>query len=183
MSKLLRIVIYGSESTGKTTLARDLADYYHTVWVPEYSREYLQKKLDDTGKICEYIDLMPIALGQLELEDRLAAKAQNNLLFCDTNILQTYYYGKAYYENFQHEALWKLIQSRTYDFYFLTQTDVPWQADDLRDRPHKRKEMHNLFENSLKENKLPYITLEGSRSERLNKAIIKVNQLIKKASK
>ena len=36
----MRIGIIGPESTGKTTLAKDLAERYHGVYVPEYAREY-----------------------------------------------------------------------------------------------------------------------------------------------
>ena len=45
-SDCLRIVLYGPESTGKTTLAKLLAKEFHTTWVPEYARVYLQEKWD-----------------------------------------------------------------------------------------------------------------------------------------
>ena len=62
-SDLIKIVLFGPESTGKTTLAKQLAKHYNTVWVPEYAREYLQKKWDDTKEICTLDDLIPIAVG------------------------------------------------------------------------------------------------------------------------
>src|SRR5690625_1168969 len=145
----MKIVTYGAESTGKTSLAKALADYYDTLWVPEYAREYLQEKYDESGEICAYEDLMPIARGQLQNENEKAGKARNGLLFCDTNPLQTYYYGKAYFEAFEHPELCQLIREQTYDFYFLTYIDVPWEADDLRDRPQERQTMHRLFKQSL----------------------------------
>ncbi len=177
----MKIVLYGAESTGKTTLAQALATHFHTVWVPEYARDYLQKKYDQTGEICAYSDLMPIAHGQLALEAKQAEKAQNNLLFCDTNILQTYYYGKAYYKNFTHQALWNLVCQQTYDYYFLTYIDTSWEADDLRDKPNEREEMHQFFKASLEKNGLPYTLLKGSHSERLQSALKKIKQLQKKA--
>ncbi len=175
---MIRIVIYGAESTGKTTLAQALAQHFNTAWVPEYSRAYLQQKMEQTGAICAYEDLMPIARGQLELERKCAQEAQNNILFCDTNILQTYYYGKAYYPNFNHPALWELTQAQKYDFYLLTYIDTPWVADDLRDRPHQREAMHQLFENSLIQNDLPYELIKGNKREKLEKAIDKINILL-----
>lgn len=177
MKDLLKIVLYGSESTGKTTLAMALAAHYNTVWVPEYAREYLQKKYDRTGEVCAYEDLLPIAKGQLKLEAELAKKARNHLLFCDTNILETYYYGKAYYPDFHHPELWQLIKKHPYDFYFLTYIDIPWEADDLRDRPDQRAEMHQFFEQSLRENQVPYMILKGNKEERLAMAIEKLNEL------
>ena len=45
-STCLKVVLFGPESTGKTTLARQLANHFDTLWVPEYMREYLQEKWD-----------------------------------------------------------------------------------------------------------------------------------------
>jgi|SRR5690625_986437 len=175
----MKIVIYGAESTGKTWLAKNLAKNLDTVWVPEYAREFLQKKYDETGNVCSYDDLMPIARGQIRLENQAQKEAKKDLIFCDTNPLQTYYYGRAYFPNFDHPELWDLAINRHYDFYFLTYIDIPWEEDDLRDKPEEREEMHQLFENSLKENNLPYLLLKGNKKERLEKAIDKINQLRK----
>ena len=51
-SSIIKVVLFGPESTGKTTLSQDLAKHYNTVWVPEYAREYLQDKWDKEGKTC-----------------------------------------------------------------------------------------------------------------------------------
>ncbi len=173
----MKIVIYGAESTGKTSIAKALAEYYNTVWVPEYAREYLQKKYNNSGEVCTIEDLMPIAKGQIAQEQKAEQKARNGLLFCDTNPYQTYYYGKAYFKNFEYPELWKLAEQQNYDFYFLTYIDTPWVADDLRDRPEQRKEMHQLFEESLIHNNFPYITLKGSEEERLQQAVHKIQEL------
>ena len=61
---IIKIVLFGPESTGKTTLSEQLARYYNTVWVPEYAREYLQAKWNNERKTCEPHDLLPIAKGQ-----------------------------------------------------------------------------------------------------------------------
>lgn len=174
----MKIVTYGAESTGKTSLAKALATHYNTAWVPEFARGYLQEKYDESGEICAYDDLMPIAKGQLNLENKRAKTARHNLLFCDTNVLQTYYYGKAYFENFEHQDLWDLAMAQDYDFYFLTYIDTPWEPDDLRDKPEERKDMHQLFRKSLDKNDLPYLLLKGSKKERLKKAVEKVDELL-----
>lgn len=173
----MKIVLYGAESTGKTSLAQALAKHFNTEWVPEYAREYLQRKYDDSGKICGIEDLIPIAKGQVEWERKAQKKAESGLIFCDTNPYQTYYYGKAYFKNFAYPELWKLAEQQHYDFYFLTYIDTPWVADDLRDRPEDREKMHKLFENSLKVNKFPYLLLKSSFNSRLNQAIKKVKAL------
>ncbi|MEM9648577.1 MAG: ATP-binding protein, partial [Bacteroidota bacterium] len=73
-SNLIKVVLFGPESTGKTTLSQQLARQYNTVWVPEYAREYLQNKWNNERKTCEPKDLLPIARGQIRLENELTKK-------------------------------------------------------------------------------------------------------------
>ena len=73
-SNCIKVVLFGPESTGKTTLSRQLAKHYNSVWVPEYAREYLQNKWNNERKTCELDDLLPIAEGQIRLENELAKK-------------------------------------------------------------------------------------------------------------
>ena len=87
-SDCLRIVLYGPESTGKTTLAKSLAEHYKTLWVPEFARNYLQRKWDKKKQVCTLNDLFFIAEGQIKQENDLVKNA-NQFLFCDTNILVT----------------------------------------------------------------------------------------------
>ena len=83
---LIKIVLFGPESTGKTTMSELLAKHYDTVWVAEYAREYLQDKWNNERKTCEDADLIPIARGQIALENELALKA-DRILICDTDLL------------------------------------------------------------------------------------------------
>ena len=62
-SAIVKIALFGPESTGKTTLSKQLADYFDTVWAPEFAREYLEKKLNTTAQTCSPEDLLPIAMG------------------------------------------------------------------------------------------------------------------------
>ena len=73
-SNCIKIVLFGPESTGKTTLSGQLARHYNSVWVPEYAREFLQNKWNDERKTCEPKDLLPIAKGQMQLENKLSKK-------------------------------------------------------------------------------------------------------------
>jgi nicotinamide riboside kinase len=73
-ANIIKVVLFGPESTGKTTLSQQLARHYNTVWVAEYAREYLQDKWNNTRKTCENSDLIPIAEGQMRLENELAKK-------------------------------------------------------------------------------------------------------------
>ncbi|HET9826707.1 MAG TPA: ATP-binding protein [Chitinophagaceae bacterium] len=63
---LKKIAVIGPESTGKSTLCERLAQHYRTQWCPEYARQYLMTY----GMTYTYDDLLTIARGQLELEDK-----------------------------------------------------------------------------------------------------------------
>lgn len=174
----LRVVLYGPESTGKTTLARQLAEHYQTEWVPEFARDYLQEKWNKTGVICEFKDILTIAYGQMHLENTLAQTA-HKVLFCDTDLLETLVYSHYYYQTVPDE-LEKAVTDHHYDLYLLTDIDVPWQPDDLRDQPNKRKEMFTLFEFYLKKYNRPYFLLKGNPKERFVTATGLIDELLSK---
>lgn len=177
-SNCIKVVLFGPESTGKTTLSRQLARYYNSVWVPEYAREYLQKKWNNERKTCETTDLLPIAYGQMHLENTLAKKT-NKVLICDTDLLETKVYSEAYYAGSCDPILSKYAIENTYDLYFLTYIDIPWQADDLRDKPKQRKQMFQAFHEALKTYDKPYVILKGTKEERMQLATQHIDRLLK----
>ncbi len=180
-SDCIKVVLFGPESTGKTTLAKQLAEYYNAEWIPEYAREYLQEKWDKTKEICTYDDLMLIAEGQMKLENE-AAKRAKEVLICDTDLLETKIYSEVYFNGLVHPVLDKISLENVYDLYLLTYIDVPWTPDDLRDKPHQREEMFLNFKECLDKHELPYIVIEGDETSRFEKAITNISQLIKKKS-
>ncbi|WP_372768025.1 AAA family ATPase [Lutibacter sp.] len=178
---IVKVVLFGPESSGKTTLSKLLARHYNTVWVPEYARDYLQNKWNNERKTCENSDMIPIAEGQMKLENELAQKA-DKILICDTDLLETKVYSEAFYGGFVHPDLQNAALQNTYDLYLLTYIDAPWKKDDLRDRPEQRKEMFDAFENALKKHHRPYILLKGEKKERLEIAIREIDKILKSRS-
>lgn len=176
---LVKVVLFGPESTGKTTLSGQLARHYNTVWAPEFARDYLQEKWNNERKKCEQEDLIKIAEGQIALENELARKA-DKVLICDTDLLETKVYSEEFYGGFVDAKLDIAAIENTYDVYFLTYIDTPWEADDLRDKPEERLEMFNAFENALKKNNRPYILLKGDKETRLKKATEIIDGLLSK---
>lgn len=174
----IKVVLFGPESTGKTTLSRHLARYYNSVWVPEYARTYLQDVWNNERRTCEPKDLLPIAKGQIALENELAKKT-NSVLICDTDLLETKVYSEAYYSGTCDPVLDKYAIENTYDLYFLTYIDVPWEADDLRDKPNERERMFEAFEDALKKYNRPYVLLKGNKKQRLEEAVKHIDKLIK----
>ena len=168
-SNIIKITVFGPESTGKTTLCQQLANHFNEPWIAEYAREYLQNKFKNQQKTCEPTDLLPIAVGQMALENNAISIAKK-LLFCDTNLLLTKVYSELTY-GFCDPILDAAAKKHEYDLFFLTDVDVPWQADNLREKPQNREEDFQYFKNTLLQNHKPYVTLSGTSEQRLQKAI------------
>lgn len=177
---IIKIVLYGPESTGKTTLAKQLAKHFQTIYVEEFARDYLQKKWDVSQSICAPEDLFPISIGQIKLENE-ALKSANKYLFCDTNLMCTKVFSEIYY-GFCDAALEKAARKHKYNLFFLTDIDVPFEKDDLRDKPKEREKLIQTFEQALIDNKKPYIKLSGNKEERFEKAIAAIEELEKAMS-
>ena len=174
---IIKIAMFGPESSGKTTLSRQLAGHFDTGWVPEFARQYLEEKLKNANEVCIPEDLLPIAIGQIRAENN-GLNTANKLLFCDTNLLVTKVYSEVYY-NFCDPILDKAAKKHKYDLFFLTDIDLPFEKDELRDSEENRNKFFDIFQKSLKENNKPYILLSGNIDERLIKAIDLINDLVK----
>ncbi|TDX14053.1 DUF4301 family protein [Flavobacterium sp. S87F.05.LMB.W.Kidney.N] len=172
---IIKIALFGPESTGKTTLAKQLAEYYETEWVPEFARDYLQEKWEENKHICVADDMMPIAYGQTALENQKLASA-NKYLFCDTNLMVTKVFSEMYY-GFCDPLLNEAALKHEYDLFFLTDIDVPWEKDDIRDTPEGRESVFSVFKQTLIDTKKPFITLSGDKESRLKKAISIIDNL------
>jgi NadR type nicotinamide-nucleotide adenylyltransferase len=171
-----RVVVTGSECTGKTTLAGDLARQFGTVCVAEYAREYLDRKVATTGLPLDERDVEPIARGQIAAEDRGAATAKG-LLVLDTDLVSTTVYARHYYGAC---PAWidQAARDRRGDLYLLCDIDVPWVADSVRDRPHHREHIHALFVEALNTLGAPYVLIRGSWAARLTTAVAAVSEVL-----
>lgn len=176
-TEIIKIALFGPESTGKTTLAKQLAEHYKTAWAPEFARDYLQEKWEKTAQICDVNDMLPIAYGQTKLENESLSIA-NKYLFCDTNLMVTKVFSEVYY-NFCDPILDKAARKHKYDLIFLTDIDVPWEKDDLRDKPEGRESVFAVFKQTLIEHDKPFITLSGDKELRLKKAVAIIDDLEK----
>ena len=171
-ASVLRVVLTGSESTGKTTLARRLAEHYRTAVSREFVREYAIERNNQLG----FEDHGPIARGQMAAEDEAVAAARR-VAFLDTDLVSTVVYCEHYYGRC---PLWILetAAERAGDLYLLMNVDVPWVPDPARDRGDRREEMHALFRNRLEAMHLPYVEIGGDWDQRLAAAVKAVDALL-----
>jgi HTH-type transcriptional regulator, transcriptional repressor of NAD biosynthesis genes len=153
-----KICFYGPESTGKSTLARQMAQYYHAEFVPEVSREII------TSNDFTIHDIIVIGKAQTE---RVLAKERiaNTFLFCDTDLITTQIYSRQYL-GVVPPVLYELEAMVKYDQYFLFDVDVPWVSDGLRDLGGKRREMYKIFKGELDKRNMVYTVVSGSYAER-----------------
>jgi NadR type nicotinamide-nucleotide adenylyltransferase len=170
---LIRVVVTGSECTGKSTLVEALAKRYGGVAVPEYVREFVRAK----GSPPEQTDVDAIGRGQIALEDQYIAD-NPRLLVHDTDLVSTLVYSQHYYGDCP-PWIEGALRQRPADLYLLTGIDVPWVADgDQRDRGDRRGEMHQLFMQALIVRNLPVVELRGSHETRMAVAAGEIDVLL-----
>ncbi len=169
-----RLVLTGPESTGKSTLAAQLAGHFQAPLVPEFARAYLQDKLLRCGRHCALEDVPPIAWGQQAAEEKALAQAHGGFIICDTDILTICIWSECFFAAVPHELdllLGDLRPRLSQDLYLLTDIDVPWIADGIRDRPGDRAGQMALFQRRLAEMGCRVALISGGWGERLNQAI------------
>lgn len=173
MQKPKRILILGPESTGKSTLAAALAAYFQEPWVPEVAREYLEK-LD---RPYAYEDLVQIGKQQMQLENELARGAKN-YLFCDTDLRVIQVWSQHRYGKVDPWVLEEL-ERRTYDLILLCATDLPWQADPLREHPDLgiREQLFDQYLEMTKKSGYPFRIISGDASARLKVSVEAIRAL------
>jgi NadR type nicotinamide-nucleotide adenylyltransferase len=175
-----KIVVIGPESTGKSTLCKQLAKHYETLWCPEYAREYLLTH----GKRYTYENLLTIARSQVALEDKYIDAAKKEIphspLFIDTDMYVMkvwceFVFGKC------HRYILDQIAERKYDLYLLCNTDLPWVKDELREYPDlkTRERLYQIYKDIMVNQPVPWVEIGGTNEERLQKAITAVDMLLK----
>jgi len=165
-----KIIVTGPESSGKTTLARQLAQHYQTVWVPEYARDYI----DGLNREYEEADLLEIAKGQVSREDEFAAKYSPGLLFCDTSLLVIKIWSEVKYKRC-HPWILEQLEQRKVDLYLLAYPDIPWEPDPQREHPHQRMELFDIYKKELQDK--PHLVVKGDEEPRLHAAIQAIGSL------
>jgi nicotinamide riboside kinase len=160
---MLKVVLTGPESTGKTAMAALLAGALGTVWSPEFARSFVAH----LGRPYRRDDLRAIGRGQRLWEDWYAARAET-VLVCDTDwtVLQVWeQYGYGAFADFEWQKGYG--PPRPADLYLLCSPDFPWQPDPLREHPEEREVLFEWYERLLVGYGVNYAVLKGSPEERL----------------
>lgn len=170
-----KIVLTGPESSGKSVMAKALAQHFKTNWAPEFARYYLAH----LGRPYVRDDLQAIGKGQSAWETWYAQQAQP-VYFCDTDwtVLQIWEHFRF---GLPEDGNWHwakgYAQAQTADLYFLCVPDFPWQSDPLRENAEQRDVLFVWYENLLIKTGTAYMVLQGAHAARLNAAISEVSKL------
>lgn len=186
MREISKVVIIGPESTGKSTLCKNLAQHYNSVWCPEYAREYLLTH----GSNYTFDDLLTIAKGQLHLENKYVEKAHKeweagerktprSVLFVDTDMYVMKVWCEYVFEKCHQFIIDKIVET-TADIYLLCNIDLPWVKDELREYPDlkTREELFHIYKDILVNQNVPWKIVNGNYEERLQNAIGAINNAL-----
>jgi HTH-type transcriptional repressor of NAD biosynthesis genes len=168
-----RVVLIGAESTGKTTLAQQLAERFNTSWVPEFGREHWERKLAgrtllDPPPSWTHEEFVEIAAEQQARENR-AARTANRVLICDTNAFATGTWHERYYRA-RDARVDAIGATDRVDLYLLTAPDVPFVQDGVRDGEQIRDRMHGRFEEQLQNGPTGWRLINGPYARRFSTA-------------
>lgn len=164
--KVKKIAIVGPESTGKSTLSKQLAQHYNVPWVPEYARYYCA----NLTAPCTLQDEINMFHGQVALEDAVLDTTQSDFLVCDTTFITIKIWSDAFFgktPQFVIDALYE----RPYDLYLLMDIDLPWEDDPLRDFPNQRAHFMQVWKTELAAIGANYKLVGGTGTSRFNNAV------------
>lgn len=165
-NKIIKIAITGPESSGKSYTAEFLAREFDGWYVPEYAREYLSQ----LNEPYNYNDVVNIAYGQLDVENKViqdAIKEDVKFVFFDCELINTHIwldekFGKS------EDFIMKAIEQSNYDHYLLMSPDIPWVDDPLRENPNDRNRLFEKYVEYLNHLNKSYTVIKGNYPVRNN---------------
>jgi HTH-type transcriptional regulator, transcriptional repressor of NAD biosynthesis genes len=164
-----KICISGSESTGKSTLAINLAKHYNTPVVEEMAREVIEKTNDVV-----FEDLMKIATLHAETINK-KMKLVNKILICDTDVNITKSYSKYLFKKPLVTPQW-IDDANQYGLHLYLETDCPFVQDGTRLSKIERDNLDAFHKTQLREAGIDFVSITGNWEERFEKAVAVIDK-------
>jgi NadR type nicotinamide-nucleotide adenylyltransferase len=173
---VLRVCVLGAESTGKTTLAAALAEYYRTLWVPEYGAPYHHVGRGNPYRPWTSDEFLHIARIRDWLEEFLAGYA-NSFLLADTDTFVTAVFHETYLGE-RNDELEAMVEPKRYALYLLCDVETPFHRDRLGlRREDARRAMHERYVEHLRTSDVSWVEVRGTHDERLRTAVEAIGAL------
>ena len=162
---MLKIIVTGPESSGKTTLCKALSKHFNLPFSKEYAREYL----DVLNRDYNQEDLLKIAKGQL--------KSEQNTQLLDTDLITIKIWSEYKYGSCDKWILDQIKKQKSENrYYLLCNPEIPWKADQQRENPNDREELLKIYKKELEALGHDYFIVEGE--SRIENSISKISPLI-----
>jgi NadR type nicotinamide-nucleotide adenylyltransferase len=168
-----RVCLLGPEATGKSTLARQLAELYRTLAVGEYAR--VLRSMRD-GEL-RPVDFQVAAHAQVAAQDALTRQA-NRVLICDTDLVSLWLWAERRF-GCCPDWIGQQARQRLADLYLVTATDIPLAGDAPFDDAQRRQTFLERCQEVLRAAGARFIVLHGSWTDRLEAAEQAVGELLR----
>ncbi|WP_029233145.1 AAA family ATPase [Butyrivibrio sp. VCB2006] len=173
-----KVLLIGVESSGKSVMTVNLANFFNTNYIEEAGRDLSEKSGTDALMLDE--DFTEILLTQ-KLNELKAVEQSNKVLFCDTDCLITQFYLRFLEGNKENIELSDAIDAvNSYDLVLFLAPDVKWVQDgdrsaEIRDNREKYRDMMADIYRSHGKN---FEYIEGDYITKFNKCVELVNKLL-----
>lgn len=192
------VVVMGGESTGTTTLSKDLYKHYRTKggifsttpYIPEYGREYAEKRIESERTrdlVWDVKDFWNIAKGQQELYKEAETLTKSPLLISDTDGFATEafgsYYGVPSGVAGENDYSWYSRMNPGNIYLITDHENMPLTDDGSRlDNIEERNKSTQSFIDICNRYDAPYALISGTRQERLETSVNIVDKIMKMRS-
>jgi nicotinamide riboside kinase len=162
---MLKLIVTGPESSGKTTLCKALSEHFKIPFTEEYAREYL----DGLNRDYNQDDLLEITKGQLQVE--------SGIQLLDTDLVTIKIWSEYKYESCDSWILTQIEKQKSGKrFYLLCKPDIPWEKDPQRENPNDREDLFEIYKKEIESLEHDYFIVEGKN--RTENSISKISPLI-----
>lgn len=159
-----KICILGTESTGKTTLVKKLANYFNADYVSEAGREIVENT-----NTCQSDDLLKIAEAHAN-KILLKEKDLNRMLFIDTDINITKSYSQFLFNQKLEVDNW-IENANKCDLYLYLDNDSPFVQDGTRLTENNRNKLDSFHKKQLNESGINYFIINGNWNQRFETSL------------
>jgi len=162
-NRIKKVVISGPESSGKSTLTKELAEHFKSNYYPEYARTYIETLKHQYT----YNDVILIAKHQIkELSTISLQKNKSGFIFYDTGLIITKIWFE-YVFNKIPDFLIKFLDEIKIDCYLLCYPDLPWTPDNVRENKGAvRFELFEKYKSEIENYGINYFIIRNKGKQR-----------------